>query len=238
LSIELIEKGISLIRELELSTNYFLIFINSLLITLFIFLKHKSCSIKYNLEINYIELSFKILVGCLIGGLLLLLCSKPQFLFFTVTLSPLLSEILYDKYFSRDNILNLEKQNQNIINVNINNDKDDEIKDQSVHNSKLENLDYIDKPDLDNIIDILTLYDYISLNHRRKLYESAIFFPEPEDAVCDLLEMDVLTKEELEEAYAIKNLIKLEGRLVTKEEALVWILKCQDKNKNKYNCSI
>ena len=87
------------------------------------------------------------------------------------------------------------------------------------------NFEDIDKPDLNNIIDILLLYNYISANQRKKLYEEVMFLDEPEEEVERLLEMKVLSREELNEARAIKNLIKLEGKLVSKEDAVKWIIK-------------
>lgn len=69
---------------------------------------------------------------------------------------------------------------------------------------------------------ILELYGYISPNQKYKMISSSIF-DLPEEQIPKLLTMYVLTESELKEAKVILNLIKLKGKLVTKEEALKYI---------------
>lgn len=75
-----------------------------------------------------------------------------------------------------------------------------------------------------NILDVLFIYDYISDYQRRKVIQSLIC--ESTDKMADkLLSIPTITEEELDEARAILNLIGLEGRIVTKEEAIICLLK-------------
>lgn len=75
-----------------------------------------------------------------------------------------------------------------------------------------------------NILDVLFIYDYISDYQRRKVIQSLIC--ESTDKMADkLLTIPTITEEELNEARAILNLIGLEGRIVTKEEAIMCLLK-------------
>jgi hypothetical protein len=75
-----------------------------------------------------------------------------------------------------------------------------------------------------NIIDVLFIYDYISDYQRRKIIQSLIC-ENTDNMACKLLETYTITEEELKEAKAILNLIGLEGRLVTKEEAIMCLIK-------------
>lgn len=75
-----------------------------------------------------------------------------------------------------------------------------------------------------NIIDVLFLYDYISDYQRRKVIQ--LLLCESTDQMADtLLTTFILTEDELKEAKAILNLIGLEGRIVTKDEAILCLLK-------------
>ena len=75
-----------------------------------------------------------------------------------------------------------------------------------------------------NIIDVLFIYDYISDYQRRKIIQSLIC-ENTENMANKLLTTYTITQDELKEAKAILNLISLEGRLVTKEEAILCLLK-------------
>ena len=125
----------------------------------------------------------------------------------------------------------------NDININIvnNNNNEDEIIlpyfNPNTHDIKIPEGYTIKTLDL---VTILELYGYISPNQKYKMISSSIF-DLPEDQIPKLLDMYVLTEEELKEAKVILNLIKLKGKLVTKEEALKYIFEneLEEHNKNK-----
>lgn len=75
-----------------------------------------------------------------------------------------------------------------------------------------------------NIIDVLYIYDYISDYQRRKIIQSMIC-KNTDQMAEKFLTTYTISPEELDEAYAILNLIGLEGRIVTKEEAIMCLLK-------------
>lgn len=81
-----------------------------------------------------------------------------------------------------------------------------------------------------NIIDILYLYDYITDYQRRKVIQELIY-----DDVSTMAErlntIPAVNDDELREATAILNVINLEGKLLTKEEALLHIMDISGKNK-------
>lgn len=79
-----------------------------------------------------------------------------------------------------------------------------------------------------NIIMILEMYGYISPNHKFKMITQSLF-ETPDDQVNKLLAMYVLDEKELKEAKAILNLIKLNNKLITKEEALQCISDVESK---------
>lgn len=220
---EQMQLWINYFKELGCSPNYILLSINTSLIILIVILKEKIVSIKGAKDFDYLEVIFEIILGVLIGGIIVLIFNKMEAVFFSASLSPFVAEFIFNKYNSKVVSSKVGSENHNVVNINMEGKTiDDEVKDLS---------EFKNKYDPNNIIDILTVYNYIGANHRRKLYESAIFAPDPEDAVKELLDMKVLTEEELSEAYAIKNLIKLKGRMVTRDEALMWIIKCQNTNK-------
>ena len=81
-----------------------------------------------------------------------------------------------------------------------------------------------------NIIMILEMYGYISPNQKFKMITQSLF-ETPDEQVEKLLEMYVLDTEELKEARAILNLIRLNNRLISKEEALQCITRQKKKEK-------
>jgi uncharacterized membrane protein len=97
---------------------------------------------------------------------------------------------------------------------------------------KLEELkDTVDVNNLD-LSKILELYGYISQNQKYKMISSSLF-ETPDEQVKKLLDMPVLAEEEYKEAIAILNLIRLNKRLVTKEEAMEYILKHNQSNESR-----
>lgn len=83
-----------------------------------------------------------------------------------------------------------------------------------------------------NLIDILYIYDYISDYQRRKVIQTLIY-EDPNGMVTYLQDHPAVSDEELKEAKAILNLITLQGRVLTKEEALLHIVDLQEKSANK-----
>lgn len=77
---------------------------------------------------------------------------------------------------------------------------------------------------------ILELYGYISPNQKYKMITSSIF-ETPDEQINKLLSMYALEAEELKEAKVIFNLIRLKKRLVSKEEALKYIMETEKKSK-------
>lgn len=102
-------------------------------------------------------------------------------------------------------------------------------------NLELDDLHYrlkkIGKESNFNIIDILYIYDYITAYQRRKLLQTMIS-SDMDDMLNYLTERPVISQEELKEAKAIQNLIEFENRLVTKEEAVSYLIKQEEPNKN------
>lgn len=74
-----------------------------------------------------------------------------------------------------------------------------------------------------NILDILYVYDYITGYQRRKVMKEMIY-----DDVNDMAEFltkrPSVTEEELKEARAILNLISINGKVVTREEAMLYLI--------------
>jgi hypothetical protein len=83
-------------------------------------------------------------------------------------------------------------------------------------------------PDNIDLLSILFHYEYISKNQRDKLIEQCIF-EDPKDLVDKLLTIYCLTQDELNEARVIMNLSKLRNRMVTRQEAINYILLKQRK---------
>lgn len=74
-----------------------------------------------------------------------------------------------------------------------------------------------------NLIDILYLYDYITDYQRRKVIQDLIY--DDTDGMIEYLNTNpAVSDEELREAKAILNLINLQGKVLTKEEALLHIV--------------
>jgi len=111
---------------------------------------------------------------------------------------------------------------ENNVNVVINNnseEKEDCLLPEFYDPNNLELPDNITSFNQLNIIMILEMYGYISPNQKFKMITQSLF-ETPDEQVEKLLKMYVLDKEELDEARAILNLIRLNDRLISKEEAL------------------
>jgi hypothetical protein len=169
----------------------------------------------------------EIIVSTSIGSIVLLVVGNNG-LFFAPILACLatikIKSMLEDKSNNKKDSSTNTTPVSNTVNVNINTNEDDELNDFYNPNIKLFEKD-ININNLD-IIMILELYGYISPNHKYKMITSSLF-ENPEEQVMKLLDMHVLEESEYREAKAILNLIKLKKRLVTKEEALKYIMNAE-----------
>lgn len=113
------------------------------------------------------------------------------------------------------------------------NEEDDEIEENlpstnspplTNNDETLQKIKKLGKDNNFNILDVLYVYDYISDYQRRKIIQSMIC-RNTDQMAEKLLTTYTISPEELNEAYAILNLIGLEGRIVTKEEAIMCLLK-------------
>lgn len=107
-------------------------------------------------------------------------------------------------------------------------DKEKDIKYNEIQNK----IDSLDKEYGDlNILDVLYVYDYITTYQRRKVIQDMIYNDE-NDMVTYLSEKPTITDEELKEARAILNLIHYYNKIITKEEAMLYLI---DLNTDKAN---
>jgi hypothetical protein len=79
-----------------------------------------------------------------------------------------------------------------------------------------------------SILEVLLHYGYISNMHKEYVEVSDIFST-PDELSQKFLQMPILTVQQLKEAKAIMNVIRREGRIVTKKEALVIIGQIQER---------
>lgn len=171
-------------------------------------------------------------IGIVVGSLILLIFKGNGVVVFSSIVGAFFGSFIYNKFLTKAE--GSTAPSPNPININIVNGEQTPDPERDLTGDRI-NLEHLDNPDVNNIIDILILYNYISPNHRKKLYEESIFMIDPDDEVRKLLQMTILTADELHEAYAIKNLIKLRGRLVTKEEAVKWIINQQNRQSTGQN---
>lgn len=79
-----------------------------------------------------------------------------------------------------------------------------------------------------SILEVLLMYGYISENHKEIVEINNIFLT-PDEMVDKLKRMRVLSTAQLNEARAIMNIIRREGRIVTKQEALLLLSEIKNK---------
>lgn len=84
-----------------------------------------------------------------------------------------------------------------------------------------------------DILDILYAYGYISEGHYKRVIEESIFETDADEIVDRLLKMPVVTNEQVKEARVIMNLIRLYGRVVSREEAVRYMIEHEDKLKGR-----
>lgn len=75
-----------------------------------------------------------------------------------------------------------------------------------------------------SILEVLLYYGYISPN-QKEYVETNNIFKTPEEMAEMLLSQSVLTPDQLDEAKAIMNMVRREGRVLTKQEALLAVSK-------------
>lgn len=219
-------------------------------ITREVFIYKKSPSKKLNPS----SVTLKIILSIAVGYILLLTFRTPVMMLFAVLASTPLSEWIFNKYFKEifDNS-NDEAQNEMVedpvsvdemavpplIDELILEEPPEELIAEEISDTSSEETiqveDGLRNPDLDNIIDLLVVYNYISLNQRRRLFEETLLISDPEKEIERLLEMPIITRDELDEIKAIRQLIKLEGRLVTKEEATKWLTSVRNRRLQRDN---
>lgn len=79
-----------------------------------------------------------------------------------------------------------------------------------------------------SILEVLLYYDYISPLQKETVEISGIF-DTPDDSAKRLLTMSVLTERQFREAKAIMNVIRREGKILTKQDALLLVAKIQER---------
>ena len=85
-----------------------------------------------------------------------------------------------------------------------------------------------------SILEVLLYYGYISKLHKDFL-ESECIFESPDEMAVKLLERPILTETQLKEAKAIMNVIRREGKIMTREEALLLISKIEEERREKFD---
>ena len=77
-----------------------------------------------------------------------------------------------------------------------------------------------------SILEVLLYYGYIS-KVQKETIEAENIFKTPDEMANELLDMPILTKEQLAEARGIMNVIRIEGKIITREEAIFHISKME-----------
>lgn len=81
-----------------------------------------------------------------------------------------------------------------------------------------------------SILEVLLYYGYIS-DLQKEYIETENIFDTPEEMAEKLLKASVLTVNQLNEAKAIMNVIRKEGKILTRQEALLYITKLTERRK-------
>lgn len=74
-----------------------------------------------------------------------------------------------------------------------------------------------------SILEVLLYYGYIS-KIQKEMVESANIFKTPDEMAKEFLTKTILTENQLAEAIGIMNVIRREGKILTREEALLLIM--------------
>ena len=75
-----------------------------------------------------------------------------------------------------------------------------------------------------SILEVLLYYGYIS-SIQKETVEAENIFKTPDDMAKEFLSKPILTEDQLEEAIGIMNVIRREGKILTREEALLLIMR-------------
>lgn len=87
-----------------------------------------------------------------------------------------------------------------------------------------------------SILEVLLYYGYISPSQKESLEINNIF-ETPEEMASKLLEMKALTPIQLKEAKAIMNLIRREGKILTRQDALLLVAQLEEGGRNDENAN-
>lgn len=85
-----------------------------------------------------------------------------------------------------------------------------------------------------SILEVLLYYGYIS-TIQKETVEAENIFKSPDDMAKEFLSKPILTAEQLDEAIGIMNVIRREGKILTREEALLFIMNMNGKNNNPFD---
>ena len=80
-----------------------------------------------------------------------------------------------------------------------------------------------------SILEVLLYYGYIS-SIQKETVEAENIFKTPDDMAKEFLSKPILTEDQLEEAIGIMNVIRREGKILTREEALLLIMRMRPGN--------
>ena len=127
--------------------------------------------------------------------------------------------------------------NDKEINITINNgttndEEDDDNDDDEIPDLKDFNKDGNSLLMMQDILNVLMVYGYLSKHQHHRIKDAAIF-SSSDEMVNKLLTMPILTEKELMEARVIKNMIVSEGKLISRQKALKAILEREKADKEK-----
>lgn len=215
-------------RNLE-NTTYIIAIIINLIIGIILFsIREINNKKEHNKKVNIITIITMSLINFAVGCIILLITGINSILFAPII--GYISALYIEKKLL--NKINSTSSNENNINVTVNNNLNNENNNlvPNFYNPKVELPEGMTINDLD-IIKILELYGYISQNQRFKMVKNSLFETSDEQ-IQKLLTMYALDEKEYKEAKAILNLIKLNNRIVSKEEVIKFILEQEANNQN------
>lgn len=205
-------------------TTYLIAIIVNLILGILFFLFRDLSRKENGKKINIFNIIILSGINFAIGCIILLICGINSILFAPII--GFISSIYIEKKLLKEkssNNNNEASSTENNINVTVNNNlNDNERLVPNFYNPKVELPEGMTINDLD-IVKILELYGYISSNQKFKMIKNSLF-ETTDEQIEKLLTMCVLEDKEYKEAKAILNLIKLNNRIVSKEEALKFIL--------------
>lgn len=191
----------------RLSSSNSLITIEEFLIMIFIvfiivFIKEKSDSLINSISFSKSEFLYEILLGIMISILTVYGTQINNIL--SSVIGSILGIAIHDKLFksnivySNSTVSSLSSTNNNLLDI-------------ENRLNELRNKEYYD------ILDILLIYEYISFNQYDIVIKKHLFST-PDEMVDELKLIPALTDEQLREARALINLIRIKGKLITRQE--------------------